>query len=94
MRRQLSKQTLKLRLLALVLALALVWYSLHPVAGSATICEREDKLPEGERREAGPRLQRAALLPVVVETKRAELSGKPIANRDEDDFDWPEFIDG
>lgn len=90
-----TKQTIKLHLLALVLALALVWYSLNPVPGPSSRINRDDELPDEKKREAEPNLQRAASLPLVFRTLGAGLGAKPSPNQeDDDDFDWPEFIDG
>jgi hypothetical protein len=90
-----AKQTLKLRLLAIVLALALIWYSLNPAPRVSTRTKREDELPDEKKREAEQRLQRAAIWPVNFGTMGAGLGAIPSPNQDEeDDFDWPEFIDG
>jgi hypothetical protein len=95
MQRQTIKQTLKLRLLAFVLALALVWFSLNPVPASGAQLKREDEPPDEKKREAEPLLQRTASLPLVFGTQGAGLRATQSANQDaEDDFDWPEFIDG
>lgn len=90
-----TKQTLKLRLLAVVLALALIWYSLNPTPRVSTRTKRGDELPDEKKREAEPRLQRAGSLPLSFGTMGAGLGAIPSPNQDEeDDFDWPEFIDG
>ena len=93
-RRARTKQSFKLRLLALVLALALAWYSLNPAPGSTDRIKREDEVPDGKKREAKPGLQGANTLPGIMEIPGAKPGDKALANRNEDDFDWPEFIDG
>jgi hypothetical protein len=86
-----TKQTLRLRLLAFVLALALTWYSLNPVPGPLVHRKQEDVPPDEKKRQLEPRslaaTLSAALRPDGVTAEHLQLS-------DEDDFDWPEFIDG
>jgi hypothetical protein len=50
MRREQTKQTLKLRLLALVLALSLVWYSLNPAPRPVTRKKLKEELPDEKKR--------------------------------------------
>lgn len=90
MRREQNKQTLKLRLLALVLALALVWYSLNPAPRPISLQKRKVEPPDEQKRNAEPQSMPATLPAAFqpsVENAKALLS-------DEDDFEWPEFIDG
>jgi hypothetical protein len=94
MRRVQTKQTFKLRLLAFVLALALVWYSLNPAPCSIDQGRREDEVPDEKRLEAEPRLQGATISPVLLAMPGAGLGDKPVSNQGEEDFEWPEFIDG
>lgn len=93
MRRIQTKQTLKLRLLAFVLALALVWYSLNPAPGPTIRKKREPELPEEKKRKAEPQSMPATLS--LSFRLSAEIT-EPLrsAGEDEDDFEWPEFIDG
>ncbi|HUQ31529.1 MAG TPA: hypothetical protein VM095_05380 [Pyrinomonadaceae bacterium] len=88
-----TKQILKLRLLALVLALALVWYSLNPVPTPFIRLKRDDELPDEKKREVET-YSMPATLPLVFtplgKTEEHLLS----ADDDEDDFEWPEFISG
>jgi hypothetical protein len=93
MRKERTKQTYKLRLLAFVLALALLWYSLDPAPGSIARTTREDEVPDEKKREAEPQFQRAAIWSVVFGALGAGSADRPLPNQDEDDFDWPEFID-
>jgi hypothetical protein len=93
MRRAQTKQSLKLRLLAIVLVLALVWYSLNPVPTPIIRRKRDDELPDEKKRNVEPRSM-PVTLPLVFralgETSERSLS----SDKDEDDFEWPEFIDG
>jgi hypothetical protein len=87
------KQTLKLRLLALILAVALVWYSLNPVPGHIIGRKQDDELPDEKKRNVEPHPMPAAL-PVAFRPFREIARALPSSNEDEDGFEWPEFIDG
>ena len=89
MKREWTNQTLKLRLLAFVLALALVWYSLNPSPRLVVRKKREAEPPEGKRRSVEPRSV-PATLPVAF---RPTAEPPSTIDGDEDDFEWPEFID-
>jgi hypothetical protein len=93
MRRERTKQTLKLRLLALVLALLLVWYGLNPAPRLVVGKKREAEPPEGKKRNVEPRSM-PATLPVAFRPTGEAIESLPTPNKDEDDFEWPEFIDG
>ena len=92
MRREQTKQTLKLRLLALALALALVWYSFNP-APSIIRIKREDELPDKKKRNVESQNMSVALLAGFRPMKEMAES-LPSPDEDVDDFEWPEFIDG
>jgi hypothetical protein len=94
MRRERTKQTFKLRLLAFVLALMLVWYCLHPAPRPVARTKREDESPDEKKLEAEPRFHGAALWPVALGLHGARLADQPSPTEDEDDFDWPDLIDG
>lgn len=81
MRRVQTKHIFKLRLLALVLALALLWYSLNPTPAPVIRRKREDELPDEKKRKAQP---------------QSMMATEPwlLLDDGEDDFEWPEFIDG
>jgi hypothetical protein len=91
MRRVQTKQTFKLRLLTFVLALALVWYSLNPVPGP--LLRQDDEPPDEKKRNLEPHSMPAAL-PVAF--KQLVEKAEPLlpSDEDDDDFEWPEFIDG
>ncbi|MDT5063180.1 MAG: hypothetical protein QOH63_3639 [Acidobacteriota bacterium] len=93
MRKERTKQTIKLRLLALVLALALVWYSLNPVPTPIVRRKRDDELPDEKKRNVEPQSM-PATLPVVFRSL-GEVE-EVLLPHDEDvsDFQWLEFIDG
>lgn len=90
MRRERTKQTLKLRLLAFVLALALVWYSLNPTPRPVTRKKREAEPPDEKKRNVEPRS-----MPATLPAAFSAMSGAagPMPSSDDDDFEWPEFID-
>jgi hypothetical protein len=90
MRRVQTKQTLKLQLLALVLALAILWYSLNPAPRPVIRKKREVEPPDEKKRKVEPRSM-SATLPIVL--KLAVEMAEPFPLPD-DEFEWPEFIDG
>lgn len=90
MRRERTKQTLKLRLLTLVLTLALVWYSFNPTPRPVIRKKREVGPPGEKKRNVEPRAM-PTTLPIGF---RPAVGPPPPADDDEDDFEWPEFIDG
>ena len=93
MNREQTKRTLKLRLLAFILAVALVWYSLNPVPGHIIRRKQDDELPDEKKRNVEPHTMPATLtLAFGPFGETAEASPSP--KEDEDDFEWPEFIDG
>jgi hypothetical protein len=88
-----TKQTLKLRLLAFVLALAILWYSLNPVPTPIIQRKREDEPPDEKKRSVEP--QRLPMtLPVAFKSIGEIAEPLPFPDEDEDDFEWPEFING
>jgi hypothetical protein len=91
MNRLKTKQTFKLRLLALVLALALVWYSLNPVPRPIIRRKRDDEPPDEKKRNLEPQSM-PVILPIAFRPLGEVV--KPSPPPDEDDFEWPEFIDG
>jgi hypothetical protein len=93
MRREQTKQTFKLRLLAFVLALALVWYSLNPAPRIVISRNREELPPDKKKRNAEPRSM-SATLPLAFRPIVEIVEPLPSLDADVDDFEWPEFIDG
>ena len=95
MRREQTKQTFKLHMLALVLALLLLWYSINPAPGPVSRSKSDGEPNDEKRRELEPQLQRGDSLPLPVAIKSPESAGMEARalNDDEDDFEWPEFID-
>jgi hypothetical protein len=88
-----TKQTLKLHLLAFVLALALVWYSLNPVPRPVIRKKREAEPPDERKRTTEPRSM-PATSPIVLKPTGEMAEPFPLPDEDEDEFEWPEFIDG
>jgi hypothetical protein len=80
--------------LALVLTLALIWYSLNPAPRPLKRIKREDEQPDEKKREAEPQLRATALLPLMPGRGVAGLKDSSAPTKEEDDFEWPEFIDG
>jgi hypothetical protein len=91
MKRERSKRTFKLRLLAFALALLLVWYSLNPAPRPVTRRKQEAEPPDGKKRTVEPRSV-PATLPAAFRPRG--VPALPLSPEDEDDFEWPEFIDG
>ncbi len=92
MRRVHTKQTLKLRLLAFVLALALIWYSLNPAPRTVIRKKQEEEPPDEKRQNLEPQAV-PATLPVTFKRLGESAETTPAFDEDEDDFEWPEFID-
>jgi hypothetical protein len=92
MRSAQTKQTLRLRLLAFVLALALIWYSLNPLPKPLVRRQQEAEPPEEKKRNLEPQRLLPATLSAVF--RPTEEVAERLQFSDEDDFEWPEFIDG
>lgn len=86
MRRVQTKQTLKLRLLAFVLALAIVWNSLNPVPTPITRSKRDDELPDEKKRNIEPQSM-PATLPVAFSPVWEIAESLPSSDDEEDDFE-------
>ena len=84
----------RLRLLALVLALALTWYAVNPAPGPVRLVKRDEGPPDEQRREAKSRLgMRYALMPVESdEMNSAANPCPPDTQRSIDDLEWSEVI--
>jgi hypothetical protein len=93
-RKKETGQTLRLQLLALVLALLLVWYTVNPAPGPVIRQMLQDDAPDEKKREAEPQLQRGAILTGIIGRVGAEFEDLSSPVEDVDDFEWPEFIDG
>lgn len=86
-----TKHTFKLRLLTFVLALALLWNSLNPAPRNVIRRKREEELPDEKKRNLEPQSIPASLR---VAFRLMGETAKISPGFDEDDFEWPEFIDG
>jgi hypothetical protein len=91
MRRERSRQTFKLLLLAFVLALTLIWYSFNPTPSLATCKRQVDESPEEKKRSVEPHSMPAAL-PIAFRPV-GEAVGH-LQSPNEDSCEWPEFIEG
>jgi hypothetical protein len=95
LRKDKIEQNFKLRLLALILALVLLWYSVNPAPYTPTRRESKDNQPDAEKRPPEPQ---ARLAPPSLQfyriTGREKSVEEIVPEEDSDDFDWPEFIDG
>jgi hypothetical protein len=78
-------------LLAFVLALALIWNSLDPVPIPSTHRKRDDELPDEKQGNLEPHSM-PAMMPLIFRPIGVMVESLLTADRDEDDFEWPEFI--
>ncbi|HEY0320841.1 MAG TPA: hypothetical protein VGC66_07815 [Pyrinomonadaceae bacterium] len=98
MRKENTKQSFKLHLLALILSLALYWYTINPAPYTALRRPSQPDPPDAKKRDAEPRINHAPpslrfYSPRPWEASDASPSDKE-SDEETDDFDWPEFIDG
>jgi hypothetical protein len=93
MKRERRKQSFRLRLLAFVLAVLLVWYSLNPAPRPAARRNQEAEPPDEQKRTVEPRGV-PATLPSAFRPTLLPAEPLPSEGDEEDDFEWPEFIDG
>ena len=94
MREERIREAIKLRLLALVLALALTWYAVNPAPGPVQIIKRDEEQPDEHRLEA--RWLSAVNCDAVWTQAHATQSVlAPLSTTDEDldTLEWPEIID-
>lgn len=94
MREERLRQVIRLKLLALVLALALTWYALNPAPGSITAIKRDEGQPDEKRREAkSPSQLSCEPLWTVGTTTESALDPFSSASEKIDALEWPEVID-
>lgn len=93
MSRKQNKQTFKLQILALVLAVALLWYSINPAPSPIKRNKPKDEPADEKRRELEPQLRSSDAKPASLKAFKIDGKGASAAIEDEDDFKWPEFID-
>lgn len=95
MRRAEPKRSFKLQMLALVLALVLIWYSLNPAPGPVRSYRPEEELPDEKRREVEPQILSAGAVPKADARPLAgpEISSAFNDDDEMDDFEWPDIID-
>lgn len=94
MREARNKWTMRLRLLALMLAFALTWYAVNPAPGPIRHRRRHGKRPDEKRREAKPSAGIAFSVAGVGRDSPAKARSPPSESgaEDVDDLDWPEYI--
>jgi hypothetical protein len=93
MRRGHSKESFKLRLLAVVLALILIWYSLNPSPNRVSGHKPEVNPPDEQRCDVEPQLHKAEVVRAVERLDR-ESAVWSAAAEEAEDWEWPEYIDG
>lgn len=87
-------QTIRLRLLAFVLALALTWYAMNPAPGPVRRVKRDDGPPDEKRREAkSPPGLSCVYVGMEIGTMKSALDPLSPAGEDMEDLEWPEVID-
>lgn len=84
-----------MRLLALVLALALIWYAMNPAPGPVRSAERAEQPPDEEWRETKTPAPASYGLGLTGEgsTQPYELPVTVGEGDSTDDLEWPELID-
>jgi hypothetical protein len=95
MRHERTTQGFRIHLLALILALALLWYSINPAPYTITRDERKEPEPDAKKRQLEPAINRTPPALLFHQLHRREPSDafhQP--DEETDDFEWPEFIDG
>ena len=94
MREEQTRQTIRLRLLALVLAFALTWYAMNPAAaGPARRVKRDEEPPDEKRREVKSPLEVSHVLRTEGDMMKSSLNQFSQAAESIDDLEWPEIID-
>lgn len=87
-------QTIRLQVLALVLAFALAWYTMNPAPSPVRRVNRDEGPPDEKRRQAKspPGLSRE-YAGVKVGAMKSSLDSVSPTDEDMDDLEWPEVID-
>lgn len=95
MRHARTRPGFRLRLLALILALALLWYSINPAPYAVTRDRRKEPEPDAKKRQLEPAINRTPPSLLFHQLHREEPADAfPPPDEETDDFEWPEFIDG
>jgi hypothetical protein len=84
------RQVIKLRLLALVLALALTWYAMNPTAGLQCHAKHSEEHPDEKRREEWSPVRIDYNLD-GIEAVAMKPAVDPVV-KDIEDLEWPEVI--
>lgn len=95
MRHERTRQSFRLHLLALVLALALLWYSINPAPYTVTRDKRKAPEPDAKKRHLEPVIKHTPPSLLFHQLHMQEPPETfPLPAEEIDDFEWPEFIDG
>ena len=85
---------MRVRLLALVLALALTWYVMNPAPGSASRVKRGGDQPDWKHREAkSPQSDSHRSASTEVDATGAVAAPTRSEVQEIDDLEWPDVID-
>jgi hypothetical protein len=85
---------IRLRLLALVLALALTWYAVNPAPGPARRVKRDEETPDEERRvRKSPARAGYELGPTEANAIMSASHSPSETELNIEDLEWPEVID-
>lgn len=88
-----TSQAIRLRLLALVLALALTWYAMNPAPGPVRRVKRDEEQPDEERREAdSPQGIGHWSAQTAFDAPRTVPAPAEPGLRDVDELEWPDVI--
>lgn len=86
-----TKRSLKLRLLAIVLALALAWFIINPAPGPI---RRERKATPPDANKLQAKAEAASLSSSAHSSRRRAIANTAaVATVGDELFDWPEFIE-
>lgn len=91
MRERQTREMIKLRLLALVLALVLTWYAMNPAPGPLPSMERDEGQPDEKRQEKRSPASLGYDLSGAATVMRQSAVNPAV--EDIDDLEWPEVID-
>ncbi|HEV2798888.1 MAG TPA: hypothetical protein VGW12_00225 [Pyrinomonadaceae bacterium] len=91
MRREEFRQAFRLRLLALVLALALTWYVMNPAPSSVRQVKQKEGQPDEERREVQPPMVNSCDWGMTESVTMKPDAKTAVENID--DLEWPEVIE-
>ena len=91
MREEGFRQEIRLRLLALVLALALTWYALNPAPSAVSRVKQKEGQPDEKRRAVKPPVVTANDWGVTRSGVMESVAETAVENID--DLEWPKVIE-